>query len=48
MDEVGKDKAIASFSTRYDQEDIGATLKWLDWLKLTHPQMYVYLHPQAA
>ncbi|WP_392529953.1 hypothetical protein [Nostoc sp. C117] len=48
MDEVGKDKAIASFSSRYDQQDPGATLKWLDWLKLTHPQMYVYLHPQAA
>ncbi|WP_146110873.1 hypothetical protein [Nostoc sp. 'Peltigera membranacea cyanobiont' N6] len=48
MDEVGKDKAIASFSTRYDQQHPGATLKWLDWLKLTHPQMYVYLHPQAA
>ncbi|MEA5605252.1 helix-turn-helix domain-containing protein [Nostoc sp. UHCC 0252] len=48
MDEVGKDKAIASFSIRYDREDVGATLKWLDWLKLTHPQMYVYLHPQAA
>ncbi|MEJ6485547.1 hypothetical protein N0Y54_30320 [Nostoc punctiforme UO1] len=48
MDEVGKDKAIASFSTRYDREDVGATLKWLDWLKLTHPSMYAYLHPQAA
>ncbi|QLE53580.1 hypothetical protein FD724_37595 (plasmid) [Nostoc sp. C057] len=48
MDEVGKDKAIASFSSRYDQQDPGATLKWLDWLKLTHPQMYMYLHPQAA
>ncbi|MBN3885041.1 MAG: helix-turn-helix domain-containing protein [Nostoc sp. JL34] len=48
MDEVGKDKAIASFSTRYDREDVGATLKWLDWLKLTHSQMYAYLHPQAA
>ncbi|MHC5763120.1 hypothetical protein [Nostoc sp.] len=48
MDEVGKDKAIASFSSRYDQQHPGATLKWLDWLKLTHPQMYVYLHPQAA
>jgi hypothetical protein len=48
MDEVGKDKAIASFSSRYDQQDPGATLKWLDWLKLTHPQMYAYLHPQAA
>ncbi|MBD2536432.1 hypothetical protein H6G97_47015 [Nostoc flagelliforme FACHB-838] len=48
MDEVGKDKAIASFSSRYDREDVGATLKWLDWLKLTHPSMYAYLHPQAA
>ncbi|AVH68186.1 hypothetical protein [Nostoc sp. 'Peltigera membranacea cyanobiont' N6] len=48
MDEVGKDKAIASFSSRYDQQHPGATLKWLDWLKLTHPQMYAYLHPQAA
>ncbi|MBE9003357.1 hypothetical protein IQ274_35680 [Nostoc sp. LEGE 12447] len=48
MDEVGKDKAIASFSSRYDQQDPSATLKWLDWLKLTHPQMYVYLYPQAA
>ncbi len=48
MDEVGKDKAIASFSSRYDQQHPDATLKWLDWLKLTHPQMYVYLHPQAA
>ncbi|MEH2118413.1 hypothetical protein [Nostoc sp.] len=48
MDEVDKDKAIASFSTRYDREDVGATLKWLDWLKLTHPSMYAYLHPQAA
>ncbi|MBE9001409.1 helix-turn-helix domain-containing protein [Nostoc sp. LEGE 12447] len=48
MDEVGKDKVIASFSSRYDQQDPGATLKWLDWLKLTHPQMYMYLHPQAA
>ncbi|MBU7585183.1 MAG: hypothetical protein KAF91_20215 [Nostoc sp. TH1S01] len=48
MDEVGLESAIAFFSTRYDQQDPGATLKWLDWLKLTHPQMYVYLHPQAA
>ncbi len=27
MDEVGKDKAIASFSSRYDQQNPGATLK---------------------
>ncbi|MBW4458261.1 MAG: helix-turn-helix domain-containing protein [Nostoc indistinguendum CM1-VF10] len=48
MDQVGKDKAIASFSSRYDQQDPGATLKWLDWLKIIHLSMYVYLHPQAA
>ena len=48
MDEVGLDKAIAQFTNRYDQQDTGATLKWLDWLKLTHPQMYAYLNPQAA
>ncbi|MCC5604314.1 helix-turn-helix domain-containing protein [Nostoc favosum] len=47
-DKVGQKKAIASFSTRYDRENVGATLKWLDWLKLTHPSMYAYLHPQAA
>ncbi|MDZ8263693.1 helix-turn-helix domain-containing protein [Nostoc sp. ChiQUE01b] len=48
MDEVGKDKAIAQFSTRYDQQHTGATDNWLDWLKLTQPTMYAYLHPQAA
>ncbi|MBD2492663.1 helix-turn-helix domain-containing protein, partial [Aulosira sp. FACHB-615] len=48
MDEVGLENAIASFSTRYDQQHPGATEKWLEWLKLTHPSMYAYLHPNAA
>ncbi|WP_414573999.1 helix-turn-helix domain-containing protein [Nostoc sp. CCY 9925] len=47
-DKVGTDRAIAQFSTRYDQQNEGATDKWLDWLKLTQPTMYAYLHPQAA
>jgi hypothetical protein len=48
VDEVGLDKAIASFSTRYDQQHPDATDTWLGWLKLTHPQMYAYLEQQAA
>lgn len=48
MDEIGKDKAIAQFSTRYDQQHPGATEKWLEWIKLTQPSMSAYLHPQAA
>ncbi|MFN6498723.1 MAG: hypothetical protein RMX65_017220 [Nostoc sp. DedQUE01] len=47
-DKVGIESAIASFSIRYDQQRTGATHKWLDWLKLTQPTMYAYLHPQAA
>ncbi|RCJ19279.1 hypothetical protein A6770_31985 [Nostoc minutum NIES-26] len=48
VDEFALDKAIASFSTRYDQQHPGATEKWLEWIKLTHPSMYSHLHPQAA
>ncbi|QFS52649.1 hypothetical protein GXM_10404 [Nostoc sphaeroides CCNUC1] len=48
VDEVGKDKACASFSTRYDQQSPGATDKWLEWIKFTHPSMYLYLHQNAA
>ncbi|BDI20477.1 hypothetical protein ANSO36C_62790 (plasmid) [Nostoc cf. commune SO-36] len=48
VDEVGKDKACASFSTRYDQQFPGATDKWLEWIKFTHPSMYLYLHQNAA
>ncbi|MBU7585499.1 MAG: hypothetical protein KAF91_21860 [Nostoc sp. TH1S01] len=48
MDEVGKDKAIASFSTRYDQKHTGATESWLNWLQINYPAMYAYLHPNAA
>ena len=48
VDEVGKDKACASFSTRYDQQSPGATDKWLEWIKLTYPSMYLYLHQNAA
>ncbi|MEH2120877.1 hypothetical protein [Nostoc sp.] len=48
VDEVGKDKACASFSTRYDQQSPGATDKWLKWIKFTHPSMHLYLHQNAA
>ncbi|WP_146195920.1 hypothetical protein [Nostoc commune] len=47
-DRVGTDKAIAQFSTRYDQNHTGATDSWLNWLKVEHPSMYAYLHPQVA
>jgi hypothetical protein len=47
-DKVGADRAIGQFSTRYDQQHTGATDGWLNWLKITHPVMYAYLHPQAA
>ncbi|MEH2076502.1 MAG: helix-turn-helix domain-containing protein [Nostoc sp.] len=48
VDEVGEDKARVSFSTRYDQQSPGATDKWLEWIKLTHPSMYLHLHSNAA
>jgi hypothetical protein len=48
VDEVGEDKARASFSTRYDQQSPDATDKWLEWIKLTHPSMYLHLHSNAA
>lgn len=47
-DRVGTDSAINQFSTRYDQQHSGATIQWLEWLKVEHPSMYVHLHPQAA
>ncbi|WP_414572323.1 DUF5131 family protein [Nostoc sp. CCY 9925] len=47
-DKVGTDKAIAQFSTRYDQQHTGATNAWLNWLQSNYPQMYAHLYPKAA
>jgi hypothetical protein len=47
-DKVGADRAIAQFSTRYDQQHTGATDGWLNWLQTHYPQMYAHLYPQAA
>ncbi|BAY42028.1 hypothetical protein NIES2111_64240 (plasmid) [Nostoc sp. NIES-2111] len=47
-DRVGQENAIAQFTTRYDQQHTGATANWLNWLEANHPQMYSYLHQQAA
>lgn len=47
-DRIGTDHALAQFTTRYDQQHTGATDKWLEWLKLTHPKIYAHLHQQAA
>ncbi|BAB78359.1 helix-turn-helix domain-containing protein [Nostoc sp. PCC 7120 = FACHB-418] len=48
VDRVGRESAIAQFTTRYDQQHTGATTNWLSWLETNHPQMYAYLHQQAA
>ena len=45
---VGTNRAIAEFSNRYDQQDTGATQKWLSWLETNHPKMYTHLHHQQA
>ncbi|MFN6538844.1 MAG: hypothetical protein RM021_021160 [Nostoc sp. EkiNYC01] len=47
-DKVGIDRAIAQFSTRYDQQHTGATDGWLNWLQINYPQMYAHLHQEAA
>ncbi|MBD2683332.1 MULTISPECIES: hypothetical protein [Nostoc] len=47
-DKVGTDRAIAQFSTRYDQQYTGATDGWLNWLQINYPQMYAHLYPQAV
>ncbi|MBD2520362.1 hypothetical protein H6G93_36585 [Nostoc sp. FACHB-973] len=47
-DKVGTDRAIAQFSTRYDQQHTGATDAWLNWLSIHHPQMYAHLNQAAA
>ncbi|MGF1988858.1 MAG: helix-turn-helix domain-containing protein [Nostoc sp. ZfuVER08] len=47
-DKVGTDRAIAQFSTRYDQQYTGATDGWLNWLQINYPQIYAHLYPQAA
>ncbi|MBD2683259.1 MULTISPECIES: helix-turn-helix domain-containing protein [Nostoc] len=47
-DKVGAPRAIAQFSTRYDQQHTGATDVWLNWLSIHHPQMYAHLYPKAA
>ena len=45
---VGANRAIAEFSNRYDQQDTGATQKWLSWLESNHPKMYAHLYHQQA
>jgi hypothetical protein len=47
-DRQGRDRAIASFRTRYDQENTGATDSCLNWLSLNYPQIYAHLHHQQA
>jgi hypothetical protein len=47
-DRIGKDHALAQFTTRYDQQDKGATDKWLEWLETNYPQIYAHLHQSAA
>ena len=47
-DEVGNNKAIANFSTRYDLETTGATIHWLNWMEANHPQIYAHLDKIAA
>ncbi|MFN6498111.1 MAG: hypothetical protein RMX65_014045 [Nostoc sp. DedQUE01] len=47
-DKVGTDRAIAQFSTRYDQQHTGATAVWLNWLEANYPQIYAHLHQAAA
>ncbi len=44
----GLDRAIASFRTRYDQGNTGATDGWLNWLSLNYPEIYAHLYHQQA